>query len=319
MATFHSTYKAVSRLREIALAVACWMLLCTALSAQSQAVAELDSNLAETGNPFRFHLIIKGQSSKPGQPDFSGWEQVMPRQNILNQTDWEAGNGQWSKDLTLIAFDEDTLILPPLPVQLASGERVLTNPVTIQVIPTPSGSDLIDLRDIKGIHREKTTWQDYLPWIIAAAALLLALLATFWWIARRKRREAVRRNIELPPHELALRKLTALEPRRLWQQGDIKGYYGELSFIVREYLQKRYGIPVLESTSAETIRHLKGTAELPGKLLPEIQELLEQADLAKFAKAAPPDSYHEAAFRFARHLVEQTLEVPAQPEPKTAS
>jgi hypothetical protein len=307
--TLHRFRYQVVFCRKVVLSVICWVWLCAAAIAQSQAKAELDSNLAETGNPFRLRLYITGQTGKPAQPDFSAWEKVMPGQNILNQTDWQSGNGRWSKELTLIAFDEDTLLLPALPIQLPNGEKVQTNPVTIPVIPTPSGEDLIDMRKLKDIHREGTSWRDYLPWIIGGGLLLLALLIALFIAARRRSKAAVQRAIELPPHELAAKKLAVLEQRRLWQQGQIKEYYGELSFIVREYLQKTYSIPVLESTSDQTIDLLKNKTELPGYLVHGLRKFLEEADLVKFAKAVPPEPYHDTAFRFAQQLVAQTTRV----------
>ena len=48
---------------------------------------------------------------------------------------------------------------------------------------------------------------------------------------------------------------------------------------------------------------------IPTELLPPLAELLQQADLVKFAKGAPPESYHEQALREVRLLVEKTQAV----------
>jgi hypothetical protein len=284
-------------------------------AAQSGAKIEIDSNIAETGNPFRIHLSVPGNAGKPSGPDFSVWDTVLPRKNILRQTDWRAEGGNWTKDLTIITFDEDTLQLPPLPIPLSGGGQVLSNALSIQVIPTPSPDELNRIAGIKDIHRDQVTWQDYLPWIIGIALFLIAMLLLYRYLTRKTRKDALRRTIELPPHQLAMKKLEGLQAARLWQQGHVKRYYEELSFIIREYLEKQFHVPVLESTSGDAIRLLGTVDAFPAAALQQLQELLQQADLAKFAKAIPPDSYHENALSFVQQLVAQTTPEPSVNKP----
>ncbi len=45
---------------------------------------------------------------------------------------------------------------------------------------------------------------------------------------------------------------------------------------------------------------------MPATLLAPLSDLLRWADLAKFAKGAPPESFHTQALEEVRNLVEQT-------------
>jgi len=291
------------------------------VGAQADVRAELDSNYVETGNPFVVHIIVPQSAGKPGQIEFSAWENEIAEQNILQQTQWTPEGSFYKKDLTLVFFDADTLRLPPLPIHLNGQGLANTNPLEIVVLPTPSPDDLVDMRGIKDIHREPTWWTDYLPWVAAIAALILLVVLASWLISRaqqKKKQAALSRTVELPAHELAWKKLDALTQKRLWDKGLVKEYCAELTFIVREYLEKRYSVPALESTSEEIVGQLHET-DFPENLNSELHELLTKADLVKFAKATPPETFHEEAMSFARKIILETkpVQIPEQ-QPPTA-
>jgi hypothetical protein len=78
---------------------------------------------------------------------------------------------------------------------------------------------------------------------------------------------------------------------------------------VRTYLERRYRIPALESTSNEILRHLR-SINLQQDLLPQIREVMEVEDLIKFAKAEPPVDIHAQYMEFARSLIRKTKAEP---------
>ncbi len=280
-----------------------------AVGAQVQATAQLDSNVAETGNPFIIRLLSPARAGKPVQIDFSAWDSVLPRQNILTQSATISQGNQYQIDLHCITFDADTLTLPPLAIRLTGGQMATTNPLELVVIATPAPSDLNDMADLKDILHEPVWWSDYLPWVLAIAGLIALVFVVQWLQNRRQRRGSRSRSLELPADELARRKLSVLDRKKLWQAGDVKAYYAELTFILREYLQKRYSIPALESTTEETLAYLQ-QCDFPPDLRQPLTETLLQADLVKFAKSTPPESFHEQALYQAHMLVESTGPVP---------
>lgn len=277
--------------------------------AQIEASAGLDSSHAETGNPFTVHITVPNSAARPGQIDFSAWSDEVPPQNIVKQSEWTPMGQSFTKDLTLLFFDEDTLSLPPLSIPFSNGDTARTNPLDIIILSTPSPDDLLDMSDIKDIHREPALWTDYLPWALAIAGFFLFLVLVSWLIGRtRKKQTVASRTIELPPHELALKKLAALEQKQLWNKGLVKEFCAELTFIVREYLEKRFHVPALESTSEELLNSLKTTG-FPEPLHATLQDILTQADLAKFAKSVPPESFEENARQFAKNLIDMTKNI----------
>ena len=100
-----------------------------------------------------------------------------------------------------------------------------------------------------------------------------------------------------------MEKLRNLEEQKVWQQGDIKQYYSELSEIIREYIEGRYQFLALESTTDEIMDKLMRIS-LPDQYKNNLQDLLMTADLVKFAKSHPlPDEnkrYLDIANEFVR-------------------
>jgi uncharacterized BrkB/YihY/UPF0761 family membrane protein len=182
---------------------------------------------------------------------------------------------------------------------LASGDTLPLPPPPLSVEATPAPEDLADMADIKEIIREPARWTDYLFWWYWLVAAVLLLVAARFLSRLLHRRQAMRaRTLQAPPGDLARRRLERLEQQQLWQKGAYAAYYAELSHILREFLELRYGILALESVTEQILAQLAQT-DFPKEALPEIEHFLRQAELAKFAKAVPAAGFHEQAFRLA--------------------
>lgn len=283
-----------------------WAMLILGLGvfqAQAQLEIKADSNHVETGNALQLHLKIPAAMGKPDSLRFFAWGDVLPPQNIVRQTDWTTDGAYFSKTLTALFFDADTIQLPPLPIAFANGDTAYTKPLDLIITETPSPDDLNDMAPIKDIHREETVWTDYLPWILGGLGVLAVIMGLFWLASRSRRSKIQSRSIEILPHELALKKLEALSRKQLIYNGFVKEHYAELTFILREFLEKRFSIPALESTTDETLQYLKNQA-FPSEENTALKHLLEQADLAKFAKIIPPESFHTEALETARKIIQ---------------
>jgi len=278
------------------------VLCCWAFLGSAQITLHADSNHVETGNPLALHVRVPKTLGKPDSLLLLYWTAVLPAQNILSISDWQTSGEQFSKTLTAIFFDEDSLLLPELPVLLRNGDTLYSNPLGIAVTATPAPDDLNDMAPIKDIHREPKHWTDYWPWLLGGLGVL-ALLALMYWLANRKAQKQIKsRAFQIPPQELALKKLGVLAQKNLSAQGLVKAHYAELSYILREFLERQFKVPALESTTDETMAHLRNSA-FPPHFAPVLQNLLEQADLAKFAKIVPPENFHEEAMSLARQII----------------
>jgi hypothetical protein len=221
----------------------------------------------------------------------------------------QAGAGsyvRYMKTWTIAVFDTGLVRIPPLQVVLQSSlgtDTQYTNDIPLLI----SGiTDSLGLAPIKPIIREPAKFSDYLSYILIAVGLAVLIFLAIWYRRRKPKEQAVIEiRDEKPAHVIALDQLDALEREKLWQQGLIKEYHSRMNYIMREYLERRYHIPALESTSGEIMEHLRQSA-LPENLLRQIREVMTVEDLIKFAKAEPPIDIHAQYLEFARSLILQT-------------
>ena len=114
-------------------------------------------------------------------------------------------------------------------------------------------------------------------------------------------------EVPIPPEEIALADLDKLRTKKLWQAGKIKEYQSELTHIVRAYIEARYQVPALESTTSE-ILEFKLLKDLEPSLHQDLNQILNIADLIKFAKARPDIGIHEEFMQKAESFVHATRE-----------
>jgi hypothetical protein len=144
------------------------------------------------------------------------------------------------------------------------------------------------------------------PMYIGAIALsvgaLLVVLTVFW--LRRARRAAAERVV--PAHEWALEELRRLWAEGLVEQGDVHAFYFRLTWIVRRYIELRFGIMAAEQTTREFFEEARTHPSLGGTYRELLSEFLTAGDLVKFALHMPEASEIEGAFEAAREFVAQT-------------
>ncbi|MEL6635985.1 MAG: hypothetical protein AAFR05_04525 [Bacteroidota bacterium] len=217
-------------------------------------------------------------------------------------------------ELGIIPWDAGLVTLASVALDFEfRGERrqLLSNVLELRVgspeAPSATAAmDSLGIAPIKDIRQEPLNWRDFLPWALGVLGAILLILLIRYVVRRpqptgppppQTRRVAV--------HRYSLDKLEALKKRQLWQQGQVKEYQSELTFIVREYLENRYGIQALESTTAEILTQLQ-FREFATEQQTRLQEMFQLADMVKFAKAIPEATMHGKLMENAEGFIRQT-------------
>jgi hypothetical protein len=130
--------------------------------------------------------------------------------------------------------------------------------------------------------------------------LTAVLIGIIWW---RKRRVL---PAPLSPEQWALGELEHLQRTQLPPQGDSETYHTQLSYVVRRYLAKRWGLHALQQTSAEFLEALRQVPHGSAEQQALLGEFLERCDLAKFAHVQVPPEECRQTTELARELVRQT-------------
>ena len=146
-----------------------------------------------------------------------------------------------------------------------------------------------------------------LPAILLSTVLLGFLIGLLYLKYRkpRTRQETVVEPI-LPPGDVAHRELAEIEAMQLPMQGEFKQYYFLVSESVRKFLGAEYHFHVLERTTEEILQEIQ-RRDMPDGVKREINLLLPEADMVKFAKYVPTVEQAESAMQQAVRIVDESL------------
>lgn len=251
--------------------------------------SELSKAFITIGDPVEYTVTVKHGpdvkvlSSIP-PPDQSIFK-VKKIEDIREESETTILEG---KKFHLTTFRLGEFILDPVKVEYRAGggdiESIETNRLFLKVKSVSGDEEQTDIRGIKSVLEIPKS--ALIPSVIIGLLMLIALLPFIWKIFRR--RPAIEAPVErvLSAEEEAMLHLNQLYESDLLSKGMIKEYYLEFSEILRIYLERRFRVPAVESTTFEINRALRGRIE-DGALKNLIKEVLEFSDLAKFAKFKP--------------------------------
>jgi hypothetical protein len=231
---------------------------------------------------------------------------------------------RWTHRYTLDTFASGKLEIPSLtvdfvdrrPETLEEGSPVEgelgSDPLIITVRSVLTGDEQEgDFRDIQEAVEVPIPidWRAY--WPVAAAILAIGAVVLFiLWRARRENSRLAAEKI-IPPHLWALSQLDALARESLPEEGRFHEFYFRLSDIVRQYVERRFGLRAPERTTEEFLRETRDDPLLSDDQKNLLAGFLRAADMVKFARHEPAVEECETAFAAARGFIEQTAPAPS--------
>jgi len=193
----------------------------------------------------------------------------------------------------ITGFEAGSQIIPSQEVGYLRGSLVDTArsmPLIINVYD-PIVDTTQQIKPIKPPINTPLTFKELFPWLAVGFGGLLFLGIALWlirrYLKRRRDPDAYYQKPLEPAHVIAFRALDKLKEEKIWTKGAVKQYYSRLTEITRQYIERQYDIPAMESTTEEILQAFR-RANPKDQLLDEIlRELLELADLVKFAREDP--------------------------------
>ncbi|MFK8100934.1 MAG: RDD family protein [Saprospiraceae bacterium] len=250
--------------------------------------------------------------------DYGDWGITTNQKRILaEKLSWKKGpNNTLENTVRFTLWKEGVYALPKFEFSYQQGnqERMLRSQpreALILTVFSPLFSiqqpiDSLQLAEVKPILAEAKTWEDYLLHIVSALVFLLVFAIGYFYLRRKAKQEAFPDPpITVAAHEYALQELKQLAENKLWQRGEVKAYQSELTYILRNYLEHRYDIPALESTTDALLFKLK-TENFSAIQKENLREILQVADLVKFAKAQPAVDMNTKVMQSAENFIRDT-------------
>ena len=194
------------------------------------------------------------------------------------------------KKYGLTQFDSGRYVIPSVKI-LINNKPYLSDSIAVEVANVQVDTlkqKMFDIKDIQPANDSIGNWWKYLLGVL----LFLAIGAGVYWYLKNKQKKKIAEEVYKTPIEKATSLLNNLEKKELWQKGEIKEYYSELTDIARNYIEEAIEIPAMESTTSELIAALKAASvkkkmTVTPETIENLERVLKQADLVKFAKSKP--------------------------------
>ena len=202
------------------------------------------------------------------------------------------GGPVWTGYYEITVWDSGAFILPGPSIKV--GKEQLQFPgvsFTGHLTPPIEGLETYDIKESfaelppQTMKEKLTSFLSHYWWVIL---LILVGLSGWIWYKRKKRQNLEEHKI-LTIYEQTINQLKILERKEGWKVGKVKTHYSDLSFTLKNYLTATYKLHLLERTTSETLL-LLGRKIDTKDLIDKIKNILETADLVKFAKYTPQEN-----------------------------
>lgn len=281
--------------------------------AQVSATLKADSNHIEIGDWLHFKLAITAPKNTVVEfPNFAGDTlnkmEIVSRDKIDTATIGE--NILFTQTIVASAYDSGAYKIAPFAVYFSNEQKttdsVFTNDFEVSV-STIAVDTSKAIKPIKAPLKVAYEWREFVWWIVAAVVLIALVVAYFLYRKYKKKPQKTEEKPKPkePAHVWALNELVKLEAEKLWQNDQHKEYYSRLSETMRSYLEYRYDVLAMESTTDE-IADLLAKLSISNELKNRLLETLRLADFAKFAKMTPMPEQNMRSMENAKAFVERT-------------
>lgn len=271
------------------------LLFSTTLFAQPKKVTtSIDTVKNKIGSEFKLSLKTNVDTlSKVKFPEskFFGALEVLESYKV--DTVKKGDRYELIKRYGLTQFDSGKYTIPRIPI-IINGKTVYSDSLSIVINDVKVDTLKQKMYDIKDIATVKSPIGNWWIYLLVTIALIALGFLIFYLLKNRKPKAKAEVIVYKTPIEKATTLLQQLESKELWQKGAVKDYYSELTDIVRNYIEEEIKIPAMESTTSELIEGLRKAAKqkklkLSNDTVENLEKVLQQADLVKFAKVKPLD------------------------------
>ncbi|MDI1303594.1 MAG: hypothetical protein PSX42_01855 [bacterium] len=260
---------------------------------QKQVVTSIDTIKNKIGAEFKLSIkTTVDTSSKVIFPKLKNLGALEVIQSYPIDTIKTDGRYELVKKYGLTQFDSGRYVSPSIKIFINS-KPFLTDSLLVEVANVKVDTLKQKMFDIKGIAQADNSIGDWWKYLLIIA-LILGIGVLIYWYIKKHQKKKLEAEIFKTPIEKATSLLDTLEKKELWQKGEVKAYYSELTDITRNYIEEAIEIPAMESTTSELIQGLRAASvkkkmTLSQEIIENLERVLKQADLVKFAKSKPLD------------------------------
>ncbi|MFY0481593.1 hypothetical protein ACI6PS_03230 [Flavobacterium sp. PLA-1-15] len=270
-----------------------FLLFTTTLFAQKRVETSIDTTKNKIGAQFNLTLRTVVDTTEtvtfPSGTNFGRMEVI---RNYVVDTVQKDGKYELIKKYGLAQFDSGKYTVPSLKVFI-NQKPYFTDSLSVEVANVQVDTLQQKMYEIKPIIGAPSASSSIWKWLLIIA-LLVGVGFLVYHLIKKYQKKKVEQEVYKTPIEKATSLMNSLEKKELWQKGEVKAYYSELTDIARNYIEEAIEIPAMESTTSELIIALRTASQkkkmaVTQETLENLEKVLRQADLVKFAKSKPLD------------------------------
>lgn len=289
--------------------------LSTATTFAQRVEAEVDSTEIKIGEEIKLSLMVEADTTaKVVFPE--GNNSFLPLELLeAYDADTVQKDAKYNliKKYGITQYDSGSYYIPKLKI-LIDDKPFYTDSIRVavaDVVVDTLKQKMFDIKKITSVEKGSSSWWMYL--LIVLGLIILFGAYFYFFVFQLKEKKRKKKKADIPPFDRALLQLNELDKSKLLLNSEYKDYYSELTNIVRQYIEEEVRIDALESTTAELILKIEaqkdaGYLDLKDETIKNLKNVLQTADLVKFAKSKPDDTVVKADRNLVENIVVETKE-----------
>lgn len=276
--------------------------------------ARLDTNVIVIGD--QINLLLSVEQPKGLKIEFPAFKDSIPsgveiiQQNPQDTIPMEDGQIKVNKNFLITSFDDGVHKMNPFEfkihednlMKIIRTDTLLLGVKTFEIDTSKANFDIV-----MPIHTP-IAFAEIAPWLFGGLLAVALIVLLILYLRKRKKNQPLFVKVKPaePAHVIALRKLDEIKSQKLWETGKVKEFHSELTDTIRFYLDERFELSTIESTTDEILAAVK-SVDQQSEWHVKLKEVLERADLAKFAKFTPLQDENELSLKYAYKIIETTI------------
>lgn len=281
------------RMRKITYIITCLLLsFVMTMTAQVQVEQKIDPIGMYIGQQVQMTVgVTAPKGSKVVFPQLERTQYIVPGVEVLSSQDdtidVDDGLEKITRRYILTSFDENLYAIPPMKIKV-NGKEYQGNQLALKVIDLENVDTLHPNQFFppKDVQDNPFQWSDWASTFWLSLLMLVLCSLAYYLHIRLKENKPIITRIRiikrLLPHQKALNEIEKIKTERMVVSENPKEYYTKLTDTLRQYIEERFGFSAMEMTSSEIISRLRESGDQ--KMIDELKELFNTADLVKFAK-----------------------------------
>lgn len=312
-------------LKKIFLLFVCVSSFVSLLAQDVTVTAKLDSTRIVIGDHLKMHLAVTAPSQQSVTiQSYEQWQlsncEIVEVKPLSTKVKGE--KTVYEQEAVFISFDTGVAEIAPIFVFVSDtilvGKTVLlqfyVDSLPVFVDTTLAFKDIkapVDGEDIELLPDEKAkfNWKKVLLITLLVLLVLGVAFYIYWKYVRHYLREKkvaeVKQKLKENAGLVAINSLKSLKAKKLWQKGQVKDYYSELTDIIRIYIDNQWDVNAMEMVTGEIMDAID-KLDVDDEQIHELNILLERADLVKYAKDQPQMEENEVSYKKAFDFVKVT-------------